>query len=303
MEHWTKNFSCVTGVTRGDNIGAFAMVNNGLSSQQIEHTVPVIYANGEWGTPDVDELKFTTVSMAMTFNPIRQAVYLGLHGNIFFVGSGDEHEEVIESITCSPSQIGMMRALKEIDGELYATGMRRQVYKRLEPNHWEHVGKQITTTDPVSLVTSFEAIDGFSRDDLYAVGRLGEIWHYDGKQWERLPSPTNVILTGVHCASDGFVYICGRTGVVLKGRGSRWQAVDNSVTKADFWSVTSFNKRIFLSTMFEVLELTDKGLEIVNFGKDRPGSFFHLSVGPDSMWSVGAKDVMTFDGKQWTRID
>jgi hypothetical protein len=38
-------------------------------------------------------------------------------------------------------------------------------------------------------------------------------------------------------------------------------------------------------------------------GVDTPDTYFKLSAMQEAMWSVGAKDVMAFDGASWMRID
>jgi hypothetical protein len=301
-EVWTPKFSYVTGVAQTAQIGALAMVSDKLASQQIVHTFPLIYNNGKWFHAQVYQLDFTTVSMTAAQSPLKQAVYLGLHGQTFFFGSGDEHEETIQSSNHSPAQIGMMRSIRNIHGVIFATGMRRQVYRRNAPDKWEYVGVRDGIKDP-STVTSFEAIDGFGPDDLYAVGRDGEIWSSDNGDWTALPSPTNVILTGVCCAADGAVYACGRSGMILKGRRDEWRVVDHGVTKQDFWSIVCFDGRIFLSTSYQLFELRNDSLIPLTWGSQAVRSCFHLSVGGDALWSFGAKDVMALQGDAWTRID
>ena len=39
-----------------------------------------------------------------------------------------------------------------------------------------------------------------------------------------------------------------------------------------------------------------------DFGNDLPGSCYHLSTAKGVMWSIGAKDVLSFDGKTRTRV-
>jgi hypothetical protein len=55
--------------------------------------------------------------------------------------------------------------------------------------------------------------------------------------------------------------------------------------------------------MRTVYRLEGDRLKPVGFGKDLPRTCFHLSAADGVMWSIGAKDLMAFDGKSWTRID
>jgi hypothetical protein len=38
------------------------------------------------------------------------------------------------------------------------------------------------------------------------------------------------------------------------------------------------------------------------FGPDAPATCFALSVASNTMWSVGAKNIFSFDGALWTRV-
>ena len=61
----------------------------------------------------------------------------------------------------------------------------------------------------------FEDICGFNLTEVYAVGWNGEIWQWEGVRWIDRPSPTNLILTGVCCGTDGNVYACGQNGTLI----------------------------------------------------------------------------------------
>ncbi|MEE9129611.1 MAG: hypothetical protein V3T84_06295 [Phycisphaerales bacterium] len=63
------------------------------------------------------------------------------------------------------------------------------------------------------------------------------------------------------------------------------------------------NDSLFISTMREVFNLFDDKLGPVDFGSDRPTSCFALSAADGVLWSIGAKDVISFDGEEWSRID
>ncbi len=54
--------------------------------------------------------------------------------------------------------------------------------------------------------------------------------------------------------------------------------------------------------MLFVYQLKKGGLELVLFDGDPPETCYHLSAAKGVMWSIGASDVMSFDGKEWTRI-
>ncbi len=111
------------------------------------------------------------------------------------------------------------------------------------------------------------------------------------------------MLVDLCCAGDGAVHACGREGLLLKGRQSSWQKVDLGSFAEDIWSLAWFQDRLYLATMENVLALTGAGPKVVRMGKDAPKTCYDLVTGAGMLWSIGAKDIMSFDGKSRTRID
>jgi hypothetical protein len=91
--------------------------------------------------------------------------------------------------------------------------------------------------------------------------------------------------------------------MLIKGKGSAWKVISKNTTKSDFWGMAWFDNHLYVASMDELFRLEDDELVPVTFGKDAPESFYTLSAADGVLWSIGAKDVMAFDGKKWTRID
>ena len=93
--------------------------------------------------------------------------------------------------------------------------------------------------------------------------------------------------------------------MLLKGRYDRWAVIPQELVMQDYWGITWFRDRLYLATMNILVELTVNGLSPVAFAGDFPHTCFNLAVALDHsvMWSTGAKDVFSFDGTTWTRID
>jgi photosystem II stability/assembly factor-like uncharacterized protein len=149
---------------------------------------------------------------------------------------------------------------------------------------------------------NIEAIDGFSGEDLYAVGNRGQIWQRAKGKWINHDVPTNADLNAVKCAGDGYVYAGGKAGVLVRGLKDTWAAVDHHEELDSVWDLEWFDGRLYLSTLDGVWVLGRKGLEPVDFGKDEPKSWYQLSAADDVLWSVGEYDIMAFDRKRWTRV-
>jgi len=305
MPHWTNQYSYMFGAPLERELGVFALIADEDAEAKVDLAVPILWKAAQWIRSTVVTVDLSVCGVSIVQVPLRQGAYLGLTGHAFFWGAGDAHEEYIQTPSGSPEDIGMMRGIRAIEGKAYAVGMQRQVYRRDDLDRWVDLSPAIRPDPSSGIVCSFEAIDGFSAAELYACGRDGEIWWYDRGNWRQVASPTNMHLTNLVCAGDGNVYACGRVGVLLKGRHDRWEIIPQDLVAQDFWGIAWFGDRLYLATMNLVLELVDGALAPVVFGDDFPQTCFNLAVALDSsvMWSTGAKDVLSFDGTTWTRID
>jgi len=279
-------------------------ISDELAQSKHEHSYFSVWDAGNWVALINGSTGWTTVDATVCTRPIEQALVLGLGGEVLCGGSGDAHEEVIgEGQDDCPENRGMMRGIQAIEGIAYAVGMQRQVYRRDGANLWTCIDQTARPAPDDENVYSFEGIDGFSGNDIYAAGRRGEIWAFDGRRWVQKDSPTNMILTRVCCAGDGNTYVCGRVGTLIRGRGDRWETIGLGATPDDFWGIAWYNDSLYVSTMRQVFRLDGNDLAPVDFGEDRPSSCFSLSAADGVLWSTGSKDIMAFDGKKWERID
>lgn len=180
--------------------------------------------------------------------------------------------------------------------------MMRQVYRRDDANKW--VALDTPAMRKATEVVGFETVDGFAADDIYCAGWEGEIWHYNGKKWRQIDSPTNIVLMDACCAPDGNVYLCGQMGKILRGRDDRWEVIEHGGPKANWWNCCWYQDRLWLATDRGLFTLGKKDkLVPVDFGDESPTTFRHLSTADGVLLSTGAKDVLLFDGSTWTRID
>jgi hypothetical protein len=223
-------------------------------------------------------------------------------GLVRILGSQDNFEEQIGRGEDHPEKRGPLREVRTIGGYAYACGMDRQVYRRAAAQSWVCIDQDMRRAEAAMDVFGFESIHGFGESDIYAVGWHGEVWHFDGGRWRRIEAPTNLILTRVFCAEDGEVYICGQRGILLKGRGARWEVIEQQETQEDLWDLQWFNGKLYLSTTRMLYTLEGDRLERVETGDEIAGSCYHLDAADGILWSIGAKDILQFDGEEWTRI-
>jgi hypothetical protein len=206
--------------------------------------------------------------------------------------------DLLENSQPPPSEPRLhgLRSVHAIAGGAHTVGLRGIAYRLDDLSHWTRIDDGL----PASF--NAQAIHGFARNDIYAVGREGESWHFDEQNWTPIELPTSATLTSVKCAPNGVVYIAGDQGVLIAGRGAAWSVIDHGETKGDIWDLEWFEDSLYVSTMAAVFRLKGSTLEKVNFGADPPKTCYQLSTAPGVMWSNGERDLMSFDGKSWTRI-
>lgn len=288
-----------SGAVRNRSLIYIIAGNDLLNEDSLPNTTALAFFNNKWGHTSV---RWSALSVCVPQVPKEQMIALSEDGQVWVSGNNDNFEEQIGRGADHPEKRGPLREVRAIAGRAYACGMDRQVYRRDAPHAWTCIDLDMRKAPAAMDVFGFESIHGFSETDLYAVGWHGEIWHFDSRKWSQIESPTNLILTKVFCAEDENVYICGQQGMLIKGRGNRWQVVDHGDTKEDLWDLQWFNGKIYLSTTRMLYTLEGDRLKRVDTGDEIPATCYHLDAADGILWSIGAKDILQFDGKTWTRI-
>src|SRR3989344_342945 len=199
----------------------------------------------------------------------------------------------------SPQSRGPLRRGCLIEKTPIVVGMARQVYQR-QGTVWENLEQGLPADN--REVAGFEAVSGFSLKEIYAAGWHGELWQFDGRAWHAINSPTNSLITNMCFGGDGFVYACGRNGLFLRGRNNKWQVIASDMESNDFWGITWFKDKLYLSSMNGLFSWDGQELQAISYGDEKPSSFYQLAASKNVLWSIGAKDVLSFDDKKWSRI-
>lgn len=294
----TATDTIITGCVRYQDLIYIVTLDDSID-RQIEHSHLYTLDGGTLGYAGVQD--WSTQSMTICRHPHEQLLAMSPLGHLRLIGSGLDSEELISTPDGSPETRGLLRKVRNIGQRAYAVGMNRQVYRRDGEGLWVCLDQAIRPAP--SEVKGFETVDGFAENDLYAAGWDGEIWHYDGVGWHPCASPTNLVLTSLLCAADGQVYLAGQRGLLLKGRQNSWQIIEQEAMRDDIWDLAWFEGQLYVATYRGLYSLVNEQLVPVDFGDERPTSFYHLSAADGVLWSFGAKDIMAFDGSRWQRID
>jgi hypothetical protein len=265
-----------------------------------EFTMFYMGLNGNWTQL---QFKFDVASATYMNEPGRnyRAWWLaGKRGEIVEISaSGQRVEQIATAGTGPRNKYGYLSQIRSIGDTLFACGYRRQVYRR-DSSGWTLISKDILDDRKKGPWNGFESIDGFAPDDVFAVGDDGEIWHYDGRAWTQIESPTNQTLADVRCW-DGEVWACGDGGTILRrDKRKGWTVVwSNSEPAEEWWSLEKFNGEIYVAGSLFLGKLSGKQVVPVTTGiADLTTQTLHAKEG--TLWSIGAQHILSFDGKAWT---
>ena len=91
--------------------------------------------------------------------------------------------------------------------------------------------------NPLPQGNQLNAVWGSAADDVWAVGALGVILHWDGSSWKGADSGTTRQLNGVWGSSAGDVWAVGVLGTILHYIGGTWQNAASGTTYdlMDIW--------------------------------------------------------------------
>lgn len=95
---------------------------------------------------------------------------------------------------------------------------------------------------PLPQGNTLNAVWAFSERDVWAVGGLGTIFHYDGTAWRSSPSGSVANLFALWGGDHDDLWAVGEQGVVLRYDGRSWTQVENPLreTQVQFRAVFGF---------------------------------------------------------------
>ncbi|MEX8496345.1 hypothetical protein [Leptothrix ochracea] len=243
---------------------------------------------------------WTAVGMASFVDAAMGVVVFAVSSRGKIMQFGLSAEQAI--ITSIPNVGSSIRTARTIGDTAWIIGMGRRAFKRLTNGVWVDDSPQVMPND-VKTIIGFEDVDGFTSDDIYAVGWRGEIWHKSSVKWKRLDSPTSRNLNAVCCADDGNVYAVGAKGSFLVGRDDLWRRVDNNIM-SNIMDVTYFGGCIFVCTDYAIFKFQNGELIPEDRFEDdrRPATCLHLIRTAGGVFSVGPKDVFRFQAGVWKQV-
>lgn len=271
-----------------------------LDERGVDHTLFLRWAAGEWGQFMVPHV---STSFCVIDEPERKVLTLCADGTVHTFAQDGSGVEAIRSAGHHFSPQRVPSEIRQIGGDVYVVGMGREVFRRRAPNAWDWCGQGAADNSNVDPMGGFLDIDGFGPESLYAVGFGGEMWHYDGRRWTQIDSPTNRKLESVLCIPPDLVYATGGGGVVVRGRAGTWRVVNQDSATGTLWTVVNFNGIPYTASRDAIYSIGDDDLKKVDLsalGHEVTAGYLHAKNG--TMWSVGDKDVLVADDRGWREV-
>ncbi len=221
-------------------------------------------------------------------------------GDVYYCGLGKNKQ--LEDSTSG------IFGLKNIDGSVYGVGPLRDVRQRIGVGEWE-IAEELEDIPGIEQTSEegFDDIDGFSKDDIYAVGGERDVWHFDGENW----NPIDIGRRPFHCkcvvcAEDGYVYIGGENGAIARGRGDEWKTYFPEDSEEDFFSIVSYRGRVFAGTEEDTFiigeDLIPQPYDFENQLLPIAGRFMYTAY--DRLLIISNfNQVAFFDGEKWLDIN
>jgi hypothetical protein len=229
----------------------------------------------------------------------RKCVAMSMQGDIAFQFVGGSEVESIPNAGTLNGR-GAMSQVREIGDKLVACGYEGQVYVR-QPSGWQVLSDGLISFSSKDQPAHLNSIDGNQFEDIYAVGYFGRIFHFDGKKWSEIESPTNVHLERVR-VENGIAYICGNNGTVLFGNKDGFELVSIDNHDNHLWGLERYKGKTYVADLDGVYVHDGINWAPVKMGLKGSVDAYRLDAYDGVMWSFGPKTIAQFDGSKWTRV-
>ena len=150
----------------------------------------------------------------------------------------------------------------------------------------------------------FNAVLGSSESDVFAVGKGGIIFHYNGNKWIQQSSPTEKDLESLWKSSSNDYYTVGEDGILLVYRGVSWSEIETNLTYHLF-DIDGSDKNIWIAGgMWQqsglVIHFNGEQFSEPHFLTNIPFSSIDIT---DHAVYVSGSEMYAYTQNQWTMDD
>jgi hypothetical protein len=262
--------------------------------------------NKRLGSAGLSDFETLHIGACKTDSGKDQVVAVDGAGQVYVSGGGRSEVESRIPVGMEGPRRGGIRRVRMIAGRLYAVGGFHSVCYRTGPDDWTSLCLNLPIPDPndvdASEDGSFEDIDGFSYDDLYAVGGRGNVWHFNGARWKQVSLPTDMFLKSVCCAGDGSVYIGAQSGTVFRGREDSWTMIHRGDYSLPFRDIVWHADKLWCTSDYGVWNLAGNRVVEADLPAEIRVCAGNLSTAEGMLLMAGVHGASYHDGSEWRLI-
>lgn len=251
---------------------------------------------------------FNFAHVAFTGSPAPSYVAVDLGGTVYSYDRQRDGEEAMHPRALAGTTLSnVLTNVVRVGETIFTVGGPRRVYRRAGIDRWQDttsalpIPKDFIATRSNMADFYWKDLAGFSEVDMYAAGGAGEVWRFDGREWEQLFFPSNERLFNVSCAGDGNVYIGGNMGSLYVGRGNRWKRLVEGDFSVPFKDIAWFAGKLWCGSEYGLWELKDGALVRAEIPAEVHLVSGAIDINPEQslMLTAGPNGAALFDGKTW----
>ncbi|NJO18307.1 MAG: choice-of-anchor D domain-containing protein [Thioploca sp.] len=150
----------------------------------------------------------------------------------------------------------------------------------------------------------FQTVWGTAKNDVFALGYHGVIFHYNGTTWQEMDTGTVSHLYGLWGSSGRDVFAVGAEGTILHYNGSTWTTMDSGTVYplAGVWGSSSRNL-FAVGDGGTLLHYDGQTWSTVNSGTGLPLNGIWGSSSNDVFVVGGRGTLLHYNGKDWSTLN
>ncbi|MFH6995473.1 hypothetical protein [Flavobacterium sp. FlaQc-48] len=241
--------------------------------------------------------------------------YVSVDVDLFVFSWDNNFEDHIDGTLPGVKRVSTISKIVRVGQNVYALGGALRIYKRLGKDHWKN--NLSTLPIPNEMISGdyshsfhFRDMAGFSEADMYAVGDVGTVYHFNGNAWTQIVFPTNIELSTVTCADDGNVYISDKDCSIWLGRNSTWKKIIENSEFLPFFDSAWFDGRVWFANDYGIWVLENDQLVLAKDSKHKPIPedvavlCGRIDISPDNkrMLVCGQRGAAVYDGERWETL-
>ncbi len=196
-----------------------------------------------WSNASLNGFEITNGGIA--YEPVEQFVAMSLTGQIYALGSGSSGLEPRVEYSALGRRSVITR-LTTIGKTLYAVGLDRTIGIKRGKGDWIWQSSQIPFDEHAEEgKCGFYDLHGLDENEMYGVGKRGDVWIFSGSSWRKCAFPSNIDLETVCCTPDGTVYVSGYEGETYRGTGDVWKQIAKPELSIPFKDMVWYEDRVW----------------------------------------------------------